>query len=308
MIINTGTKTDIPSFFSEWFYHRIDEGFVYARSPYVPHRVTKFTLSSDVVDCIAFCTKNPRPMLSKLYKLESFGQFWFVTITPYGQEIEPYVPPFTHVITAFQELSKQIGAEKVVWRYDPIFINHIYTLKRHIESFELMASFLAGYTHSCVISFIDLYEKHAKNSLPIEPVKNEDRFIIAEAFSQIAQKYDMRLKTCLEGQELSIYGVDCSGCMTQPVIERAIGKSLSIPQKSPSRKGCQCLLENDIGAYNSCAHGCIYCYANSSLSQVKRNVSYHNPNSPLLIGELLPHDVIHEAKQKSFRTKQHSLF
>ena len=63
MILNTGNRTDIPGYYSEWFMNRIREGFVYTRNPYYPELVTKYSLSPKVVDIIQFCTKNPLPLL-----------------------------------------------------------------------------------------------------------------------------------------------------------------------------------------------------------------------------------------------------
>ena len=85
-------RTDIPAFYSEWFINRIKEGFVFVRNPYNPVQVTRYSLSPDVVDLISFCTKNPAPMLGKMEHLDPYGQYWFVTITPYGKDIEPNVP------------------------------------------------------------------------------------------------------------------------------------------------------------------------------------------------------------------------
>ena len=92
MIIQTGMRTDIPAFYHEWLLNRIKEGFVLVRNPYNPGSVTRYSLSQDVVDLIAFCTKNPEPMLAHMDALKPYGQYWFVTITPYGKEIEPNVP------------------------------------------------------------------------------------------------------------------------------------------------------------------------------------------------------------------------
>ena len=98
MILNTGSRTDIPACYSDWFYNRIKEGYVLTRNPYYPTQVTKYILRPEVVDMIVFCTKNPFPMLERLSLLSAFDMFWFVTITPYGQEIEPHVPvSYTHL-------------------------------------------------------------------------------------------------------------------------------------------------------------------------------------------------------------------
>ena len=171
MILNTGNRTDIPAFFSDWFFNRIQEGFVCVRNPYFPHQVTKYILDPQVIDIICFCTKNPKPMLSRLDLIKDYKQFWFVTITPYNQTIEPYVPNKNEIIRSFIELSKKIGSHCIGWRYDPIFLNDYYTIEYHIRIFEKMCQKLTGYTHQCVISFIDLYQKTKKNFKEVEGIE-----------------------------------------------------------------------------------------------------------------------------------------
>lgn len=108
MILNTGMRTDIPAFYSEWFMNRIRAGYVLVRNPYRQDWITRYELNPDVVDCISFCTKNPAPMLKHLDELSCFKQFWFVTITPYGKDIEPNVPPKEQVMQDFITLSKAV--------------------------------------------------------------------------------------------------------------------------------------------------------------------------------------------------------
>ena len=162
MIINTGSRTDIPAFFSKWFLNRIDEGFVCTRNPYNDD-IYKYPLDSRIIDCLCFCTKNPSLMLKNLDRIEDFNQFWFVTITPYGKDIEANVPSYKHVMKSFKRLSDELGVNKVSWRYDPIFIDEKHSLEFHIDRFEEMASELADYTNDCTISFIDLYQKVLRN-------------------------------------------------------------------------------------------------------------------------------------------------
>jgi hypothetical protein len=304
MIINTGSRTDIPAYYSEWFYNRIKEGFVCVRNPYYPEHITRYRLSPDVVDCLGFCTKNPTPMLQNIGALDAFDQFWFVTITPYGQEIEPGVPQKEQVIEAFCKLSEHIGISSVGWRYDPIFISGRYTLDFHLRSFEAMARKLSGYTNHCVISFIDLYEKTKKNFPGVRQVTREERICIGKEFVAIGKKYGITIRTCYEGYELEAYGVDCAGCMTQQVIEQAIDCTLDVPKSKPAREGCNCLLGSDIGAYNTCGHGCLYCYANYDMEIVRQNMQRHDPNSPLLIGHIEPWETVKDAKQESWRDGQ----
>lgn len=304
MIINTGMRTDIPAYYSEWFMNRIKEGYVLVRNPYFNEQVTRYRLSPDVVDLIAFCTKNPAPMLGHLEELKRYSMFWFVTITPYGADIEKNVPPIPAVTEAFKRLSQAVGINCVSLRYDPIFIDETYTVDYHINAFEHLLNNLSGYTGQAVISFIDLYAKTVKNFPGIREVRPDERNRIGKAFSQIGKSYGVTIRSCCEGTDLSKYGIHVSGCMTKEILEKAVGYSLAIPKKDNPRQNCNCILGHDIGAYNTCGHLCRYCYANYDEKLVKENMRRHIKTSPFLIGQSQPSDIIHDACQKSYFTGQ----
>ena len=310
MIIQTGMRTDIPAFYSKWLLNRIKEGFVLVRNPYNPIQVTRYRLTPDVVDLIAFCTKNPAPMLPHMDALKAYGQYWFVTITPYGKDIEPNVPDKEKVMEDFKRLSGIVGVDSMGWRYDPIFIDEKHSVKWHISEFEKMAENLSGYTKSCVISFIDIYKKVERNFPSAGEVSKADRIGIGKEFIRIGAKYGMTIRPCAEGDELAAYGADCSGCMTVNTFETALHAYLDVPKrKSNQRNGqCACLLGVDIGAYDTCDHLCKYCYANTNAAFVKENMRKHDPLSPFLLGKSMPGDVIHEAQQKSWIDRQLRLF
>lgn len=267
MIIQTGMRTDIPAFYSEWLMNRIQEGFVLVRNPYNPAQVTKYSLSPEVVDLIAFCTKNPALMLPFMDRLTPYGQYWFVTITPYGRDIEPNVPDMGTVMDNFKILSDIVGVDSIGWRYDPILVDAAHTVEWHISEFEKMAATLRGYTETCVISFIDIYKKVERNFPEAKAVSRGDKITIGKVLIEIAAKYGMTVRPCAEGNNLAAYGAD-------------------------------------IGAYDTCGHLCKYCYANADVNLVKENRKKHNPKSPFLIGESMPGDVIHEAEQKSWLDRQ----
>ncbi len=309
MIIHTGNRTDIPAFYSRWFANRLKAGFVLVRNPYSPQSVTKFRLSPDVVDLIAFCTKNPAPMLPRMKLLKPYGQYWFVTITPYGKDIEPNVPEKTTIMEDFKRLSEIVGLNSIGWRYDPIFVDENHSAEWHIETFEKMAQNLAGYTKTCVISFIDIYKKVERNFPSARAVGLADRLKIGKECIKIAGHYGMVVKPCAEGTELAAYGADCSGCMTAETFETALNARLIVPKGSGTqRKECACILGSDIGAYDTCGHLCRYCYANTNAALVKENMKKHNPNSPFLLGSLMNGDVIRDAVQSSWIDRQQLLF
>lgn len=308
LIINTGMRTDIPAFYSKWLVNRINAGYVLVRNPYRPELVTRYELDPEVVDCIAFCTKNPEPMLDYMDCLKKFGQYWFVTITPYGKETEPNVPPKEKVMESFIALSEIVGIDRIGWRYDPIFIDETYTPERHLQDFEKMCRTLSGHTEVCVISFIDLYEKVRRNFPEVREVGSTLRISLGKDFADIGRRYGITVKGCAEGRELEKYGVDCSGCMTKETFEKALGIRLDIPKKRSQRPECSCVLGTDIGAYDTCGHFCRYCYANSNRENVIRNLKAHDPYSPLLTGKLYGGEVIHKTEQYSWADRQLSLF
>lgn len=308
MILNTGSRTDIPAYYSDWFFNRIKAGYVLSRNPYYPSRITKYLLNPEVIDIIVFCTKNPLPMLDRLSLLSAFDMFWFVTITPYGKEIEPYVPPKEQVINSFRRLSESIGREHISWRYDPIFITAVYSIDYHIEQFRQMATALSGYTDQCVVSFIDLYEKTKRNFPEIRSVTNSEQERLTAAFSEIAGETGLQIHLCCENAGLVRENVDADGCMSKAVLEKSLGCKLDVPKKKTARNECSCLLGADIGAYNTCSHGCLYCYANYDRKTVEKNRKLHNPSSPILIGEVTEYDVIKPAEQKSWKNGQLDIF
>ena len=309
MILNTGSRTDIPAYYSGWFYNRINEGYVLTRNPFNPNLVLKYELNPQIIDILSFCTKNPKPMLNRLNELDLYRQFWFITLTPYGKDIEPNVPNKLDVLDSIKELSNIIGYKNVSLRYDPIFINDKYSMNYHIRAFNKILSELEGKINFCVISFIDLYEKTKRNFPEVKEVSVIEQEYLTEQFVQIAKKYNIEIHTCCENSSLARLGVNVSGCMTKEIFETVFNERLIIPNSKKSvRDGCDCLLGSDIGMYNTCLHGCKYCYANYDMNLVKQNYLRHNPNSPLLIGELKKEDIIIQAKHESYISNQLTLF
>lgn len=304
MIINTGQRTDIPAFYAKWLANRLKAGFVCVRNPYNPKQVSRYRLNPDVVDAIGFCTKNPEPMFPYMHLLRDYGQYWFVTITPYGRDIEPNVPDKHHLLDVFKKLSDQVGINRIGWRYDPILISEKYSAAYHLRAFEEMAKTLEGYTQTAVISFIDLYAKARRNFPAVRKVTAEDRLALGKALIEIAGAHGMTVKPCAEGDELAPYGADCSGCMKLSDYEKAIGRRLKAPKRKGARAACACYLACDIGAYDTCRHLCRYCYANTDPARVLAQSRRHDSDSPFLIGSYEKGDIIHDVPQASWIDRQ----
>ena len=311
MIISASRRTDIPTYYSQWFYNRIKEGFVLVRNPMNIHQISKINLSPDVVDAIVFWTKNPAPMIERLDEIKDYNYYFQFTLNSYGTDIEANVPNKNDkVIPTFKKLSDKIGKEKVIWRYDPILLNDKYTVDYHIEFFDKLASMLSNYTEKCVISFIDSYTKISKalkeNNIN-EPTMIE-MHTIAKSFSEIARKYNLKLTSCAEKVDLSQYGIEHGKCIDDKLIERIAGFSLNVDKDKNQRLECGCVASVDIGMYNTCKNGCKYCYANYSEKQVDNNFIKHDPQSALLYGEITDEDKISDRKVTSCRECQMNLF
>ncbi len=211
------------------------------------------------------------------------------------------------MLDSFRRLSDIVGPDRIGWRYDPVFISEAYPAERHIRAFEYMAKALEGYTHTAVISFVDLYEKTKRNFPEVRPVDPEQRLLLGKAFAETGRQHGMTIRPCGEGDELAQFGADCGGCMTVAMYEQSLGRRLKMPKFAPARKECACYLGGDIGAYNTCGHLCRYCYANYDAATVRRNMAAHDPQSPLLTGHLMPGDQVHEARQESWIDPQISM-
>jgi hypothetical protein len=306
MIISASRRTDIPSYYSDWFFHRLEAGFVYTRNPMNPKQVSRISLSQDVVDGIVFWTKNPTPMLDKLHLLKDYPFYFQFTLNAYGKDLEAGIPSKNDVIVpAFQNLSQQIGPEQIIWRYDPIILTPKYTTEYHIHYFQELAKRLSGHTRKCVISFVDLYRHLGKQ---FTSLGEREIYELAGLFSDIADKYDLKLETCAEAIDLSRFGIDRGHCIDSELLERIIGQPLSLSKDKNQREECGCMSSIDIGMYDSCLNGCKYCYANHSAATVHKNFILHNPSSPLLYGNIGPEDVVKERAMESCKIQQINLF
>lgn len=311
MIISASRRTDIPAYYTDWFFNRIKEGYVYTRNPMNIHQVSRVTLDPSVVDGIVFWTKNPIPMMNCLDELKNYTYYFQFTVNPYGQDVEQNLPSKRNVIIpAFQELSKKIGPERIIWRYDPILLTQKYSIDWHTQCFEYMAKQLSGYTRKCVFSFLDLYKNTQNNTknLGLLPLGETEMIEIAHRFSEIAQRNGLTLESCSEKINLDKYGIIHGHCIDCHLFEELLGCKLDLDKDKNQRMECGCVASIDIGMYNTCQNHCLYCYANYSQATVARNCSAHDPNSPLISGNIMPDDIIKERKVQSCKDCQLNLF
>lgn len=312
MIVSASRRTDIPAFYSSWFFNRIKEGYVLVPNPFDAHRISRINLSPAVVDCIVFWTKNPAPMLDNLELLKDYKFYFQFTLNPYGSELENNLPRFRKRIELFKRLADKIGRDKVIWRYDPILTNEVYTVSFHREKFAETAELLKEHTEKCMLGFIDHYRhiRPAVGKFNIRPLLPEEIRQMAVSFRETMDAYPaIALETCTSKVDLSALGISTGLCVDNKLVEKITGYSIIARKDKNQRSICACVESIDIGTYETCLNGCIYCYAiRGNYATARRNSGKHDKTSPLLIGRLNEGDIVKEREVKSLRTDQLSLF
>lgn len=306
MIISASRRTDIPAFYSEWFFNRLKEGYLLVKNPMNANQVSRIPLTTEYVDCFVFWTKNPMQMIPNLGLLEEYPYYFQFTLTPYDKRLERFLPNKAIIIDQFKVLSKTIGFSRVIWRYDPIILSEYYTIEYHMEQFEILTRQLYAYTSKCIISFVDSY-KNADNRMKdseLADIKPEQMNELAYKIKQIADKYDIAIETCAEEIDLNKVGIRHAKCIDPILVERLSSKNLAFRKDKNQRMICGCVESIDIGVYNSCKNGCLYCYANHNNAMITNNTKKYNPDSPILCGELNGNEIIYERPDKKNKTSE----
>ncbi len=307
MILSASRRTDIPAFYSGWLLRRLKEGYVLVRNPVNPRRISKISLAPDVVDGIVFWTKDPVPMLKRLDGLRDYPYYFQFTLNAYGKDAEPNVPSKNDVLVpAFRELSRRIGKDRVVWRYDPIFFSAKYTPEYHVEYFGRLASLLAGCTETCTVSFLDYYRHIGRNlaAMGVRGPSAEERRRLMALLVRTASARGMKLTVCAEEEDYSDLDALPARCVDRERLERLGDFHLNAAKDKNQRPACGCCESVDIGAYGTCLHGCRYCYADRGADAARSAFARYDPASPLLCGTVGPEDTVTERKTGSCRDGQ----
>ncbi|MCD8186559.1 MAG: DUF1848 domain-containing protein [Rikenellaceae bacterium] len=303
MILSVSRRTDIPAFYSDWFYHRVKAGFVDIRNPYFPRQISRIHLNPSVVDCIVFWTKNPGPMLNRLDEISHYPFYFHVTVNPFDRRLEPAVPRKAQVIEAIKRLSDRIGPSRVIWRYDPVLVSDTMQPGYLTESFEKIAQRLSGYTDTVMTGFLTLYRKTERNlrHLPVRELSETEKAAFARSIASIAHSYGIQPQSCSVRSDLASFGIEAGYCIDPKRVERIAGYPIRARKDRNQREVCRCIESIDIGQYDSCPHACLYCYANENLQRVTENRSLHDPHAPLLIGRAGETDLLHHRPAHSLR-------
>ena len=304
MIVSASRRTDIPRFHFDWLLGRVEEGFALVRNPAVRTRVSRVILSPDTVDCVAFWTKDPSVLLARKTELDRvcpspyFVQF---TLNAYGADVEAGLPRKARLLETFRSLADALGPDRVVWRYSPILLGGAYDIAHHMQWFEAFAARLEGSTRTCRISFLDMYPKIAGRmaALGFVGVPEEAKAALALRLAELGAAHGIEVGGCGDGA-LDDAGLARAGCIDAAVVEHVAGVRAKRAPGGARRGACRCSPSVDIGTYDTCANGCVYCYANPGTSAAPCGAAdpwrlrRYDPASSMLCDELAPDDTVEE--------------
>ena len=297
MIISASRRTDIPAFFGEWFMRRIEEGYFTSVNPFNPRQTRTVSLLAEDVDAIVFWTKNPRPFLRRLDDLDAKGYnyYFLFTLNDYPKVFEPGMGPVDKRINTFTEISRKIGRQRVIWRYDPVVISSATPVEYHLDKISHIAHRLREYTDRMIISFLTFYGKVKKRLENVtvehgiefqnilEQPFREDLYRLSRNIKEIALHSGLEVQSCAQPACVKEAGISPGSCIDASLIRRLFAIEKVFPKDNRQRKECLCAESVDVGAYNTCSFFCAYCYANLSETAVKNNLAKHCNESPSLI-------------------------
>ncbi len=245
------------------------------------------------VDALVFWTRNPAPLFPHLAELDAQGYAYLFqfTLTGYPRSIETSVPDPDTAVKTFSCLSDWIGRERVIWRYDPVLVSNQVPVATHKRLFARLARQLSGKTRRVTISFADFYKKTERNLKQVEGLictditrQQEELQDLAAFMARTAREEGMEIQSCAEPAAIRESGILPGKCLDDDWLKAVFGLALTSKKDKGQRPECGCIPSVDIGSYNTCLHGCAYCYATYNHQAAIENKRQHDPTSPFLVG------------------------
>ncbi len=301
VIISASRSTDLPAFYSDWFIRRLQAGYCVWKNPFNQSlQYVSFAKTRVVV----FWSKNPAPLIPRLSEIEGLNYYFQFTLNDYqGIGLEPGLPSLNDRVNTFVKLSQLIGKDKMIWRFDPLILTDRINVEELLVRVGRVGNQIHNYTSKLVFSFADItdYRKVASNLDKAGIRWREFQAVDIERFCvglvELNKRWGLTLATCGEQVDLGHFGIVKNRCidgelMTQEFRSDALlmdflnfsdhgcislplglGSEWSRLKDKGQRKACGCIVSKDIGSYNTCAHRCIYCYANTSPEAAVRNAA-----------------------------------
>ena len=279
-VISASRRTDIPGFYSEWLVRRLTEGFVYVRQPY-NGRVSRVSLEPRDVSVFLFWSKNYRPLLPKLEQVEGTTKnlFFHFTITA-NRELEGNTPEPSEAIADYLFLARRYSPDHIVWRYDPVCVTDRLSFEEHEERFARCAEQLRGQARRCIISFVHPYKKALANfrnytAHTLVALSPDQQRLYAHRLVERAERFGIRLFACCNDHLVSDR-IGKARCIDGNELSTLFGTAVD-RRSGATRKECGCTKSTDIGDYDTCGHGCVYCYANADKDRARTIQERHHP-------------------------------
>jgi len=297
MIISASYRTDIPAFYGDWLMNRLRAGFCRVQNPY-SGQISHVGLGPGDIDGLVLWTKNIGPFLRHLPALAARGLPFVVqhSITGYPRELERATPPIDRVLDSAAHLVNAHGPRALVWRYDPILLSSLTPASFHLDNFGRLCESLRGLCDEVTVSFLQVYAKSRRHLDEAaarhgfdwrDPPLNDKRALLS-SLAPIAQANGMKLSVCAQS-ELLVPGSIAARCVDARRLSDIAGHPLRAKARG-NRAGCGCAESRDIGAYDTCPHGCAYCYAVQNPDTARRRFQSHNPESEFLF---TPKTILH---------------
>lgn len=290
MIISASYKTDIPAFYGKWFMNRLDAGYCLMFNPFNRAQVYRISLAPEDVDGFVFWTKNIGPFLPSLERVHRRGYPFLInySLNNYPRTLESSVADAGRSVEHMKRIAGQYGPRRVVWRYDPILFTSLTSADFHRRNFAGLARSLTGVTDEAIVSFATIYKKTQRNldgaagqcGFTWTNPGDEQKQALLRDLVGIAAAEGMRIRLCSQ-PNLLVPGIEPSRCIHAARLSEISGRPIRV-RPNPSRPGCLCHDSKDIGEYDTCPHGCIYCYAVSYRELARRRHQAHDPQSEFL--------------------------
>jgi hypothetical protein len=290
MIVSASRRTDLPALYPKWLGRRLEAGHAVVPHPFDPSKLRRVDLRPAPrgdLGALVLWTRNPGPILSSVPSWESRGirSLWLVTVTAYPGVLEPKAPPTDLALRSIRELARIVGPKRVAWRYDPIFVCAAQGLDSswHLHNFQGLAHRLAGAAGRCIVSVYDPYAKTRRRlrEAGAEPDAAADLQAIAGEYLRVAAEVGMEMRTCCE--DLAGAGVPAGACIDGEFLDDLWNLGIGGRRDPGQRPGCRCAPSVDIGVYDTCTHGCLYCYATGRPERARSRRRSHRPDSESLI-------------------------
>ncbi|MDE2166206.1 MAG: DUF1848 domain-containing protein [Alphaproteobacteria bacterium] len=288
MIVSASYRTDIPAFYAGWLMARLAAGEARVRSPY-GGQPTVVGLRPEAVDGFVFWTRNAAPMMRHWDRVRRVAPFYVqFTLTDYPRALEVGTLASAAALRQMRALARRFGPRVVVWRYDPIVLSSLTPADWHAANFARLARVLAGVVDEVVVSFVQPYRKTVRNldaaarrhGFAWRDPDDDDKRALLARLVPAARMYGIRLTLCTQ-PDLQVPGAGEARCIDAARLSDLAGRPIAVREKG-NRPGCRCAESRDIGAYDSCAQGCAYCYAVADRARAIVRLKRQDAAAPML--------------------------